>query len=67
MLLYAVSGISGVSAILISIGNYIGGTAMFAVAVVVLILNLSYGSDSNGLLRVGKSTEDNESITDKKA
>jgi len=62
MLLYAVSGISGVSAILISIDNYIGGAAMLVVAVAVLVLNLVYGSDSNGLINAGenKDTENKE-------
>lgn len=57
MLLYAVSGISGVSAILISIDNYIGGAAMLVVAVAVLVLNLSFGSDSNGLLNTNKESD----------
>lgn len=53
LLLYAVSGISGVSAILLSMDNFIGGVAMFVVAITVLILNLSFGSDRNGMLNVG--------------
>lgn len=57
LLLYAVSGISGVSAILISIDNYIGGAAMLVVAVAVLILNLTFGSDVNGMLSVPNKTE----------
>ena len=62
LLLYAVSGISGISAILISMDNYIGGAAMFVVAIAVLILNLSFGSDANGLLKTGRK-EDNSDIT----
>lgn len=50
LLLYAVSGISGISAILISFDKFVGGVAMLFVAVAVLILNLVFGSDSNGLL-----------------
>ena len=57
LLLYAVSGISGVSAILISIDNYIGGAAMLVVAVAVLILNLVFGSDVNGMLSVPGKNE----------
>ena len=65
MLLYAVSGISGVSAILISIDNYIGGAAMFAVAIAVLVLNLVYGSDSNGLLNAGEKSDVYKDNSDK--
>lgn len=43
LLLYAVSGISGIAAILISLDKFIGGIAMFAVAIVILILNLVFG------------------------
>ncbi|MBE6681516.1 MAG: undecaprenyl/decaprenyl-phosphate alpha-N-acetylglucosaminyl 1-phosphate transferase [Ruminococcaceae bacterium] len=43
LLLYAVSGISGIAAILISLDKFIGGIAMFAVAIVILILNLAFG------------------------
>jgi UDP-GlcNAc:undecaprenyl-phosphate GlcNAc-1-phosphate transferase len=48
LLLYAISGISGISAILISLNNYVGGAAMFVVAVTVLILNLVFGTDKSG-------------------
>lgn len=65
MLLYAVSGISGVSAILISFDNYIGGAAMFAVAIAVLVLNLVYGSDSNGLLNAGEKSDVDKEDSDK--
>lgn len=64
MLLYAVSGISGVSAILISIDNYIGGAAMLLVAVAVLVLNLVYGSDSNGLMNAGETSESQDNKTE---
>ncbi len=68
LLLYAVSGISGISAILISFDKYIGGAAMLVIAVAVLILNLTFGSDVNGLLNVAvKSTDeaDNNSPEEK--
>lgn len=45
MILYAVSGISGISAILISVDKYIGGAAMLIVAVAILLLNLQFGAD----------------------
>ena len=57
LLLYAVSGISGVSAILISFDKFVGGVAMLFVAVAVLILNLVFGSDSNGMLNTETSHE----------
>ena len=64
LLLYAVSGISGVSAILISFDKFIGGTAMLLVAVVVLILNLTLGSDVNGMLNVPPNADDDSKDTD---
>jgi len=45
LMLYAVSGVSGISAILISIQNYIGGIAVLAVAVAILILNMTVASE----------------------
>ena len=45
LILYAVSGISGISAILISIGNFYGGLAVIAVALVILYLNMLYSSE----------------------
>ncbi len=44
MILYAVSGVSGISAILMSIGKYVGGVVILAVAVIVLLTNLSISS-----------------------
>ena len=41
LILYAVSGISGVSAILISMGKFTGGVCVFLVAVAILILNMT--------------------------
>lgn len=43
LLLYAVSGISGIAAILFSLDKFVGGLIMFAVAIVILILNLVFG------------------------
>ena len=57
LLLYAVSGISGISAILISMDNYIGGVAMFVIAITVLILNLTCGSDRNGMPNAGNEAD----------
>ena len=48
LLLYAISGISGISAILFSLNNYVGGIAMFVVAICILILNLVFGTDKSG-------------------
>ena len=45
MILYAVSGISGISAILISVDKFIGGSAMLVVAVGILLMNLYFGAD----------------------
>lgn len=64
LLLYAVSGISGVSAILLSMDNFIGGISMFVVAVVVLILNLAFGyspSKSSENITAENETSDNDS------
>lgn len=41
LILYAVSGISGISAILISLGKFRGGICVFLVAVAILILNMT--------------------------
>ncbi len=56
MILYAVSGISGIAAILFSIENYIGGGIMLVIAVAILLLNLLFG---NG--KVGSSADNNNS------
>lgn len=45
MILYAVSGISGISAILISLDKYFGGLAMLVIALAILILNLTLVSE----------------------
>ena len=47
MILYAVTGISGIAAILISIENYIGGAVMLGVAVAILFLNLFLGTGND--------------------
>lgn len=47
LILYAVSGVSGVSAILISIGKFIGGAAILVVAIAILILNMTFVAENN--------------------
>ncbi len=60
MILYAVTGISGVSAILLSLDNYIGGIVMFLVAVAILIMNLSFGNEKAEDKKENKIDTDNK-------
>lgn len=53
LILYAVSGISGVSAVLISFGKFAGGICVFFVACAILVLNMTVVAD--------KSEQDNNS------
>ena len=45
LILYAVSGISGIAAILMSMGKFIGGLVMLAVAIAILVMNLVFITD----------------------
>ena len=45
LILYAVSGISGIAAILMSMGNFVGGLVVLCAAVVVLVLNMVFTTD----------------------
>ena len=45
LILYAVSGISGIAAILMSMGNFVGGLVVLCAAVVVLVLNMIFTTD----------------------
>lgn len=45
LILYAVSGLSGVAAILMSMGKFIGGLVMLAVAIAILVMNLIFITD----------------------
>lgn len=54
MILYAISGISGVSALLISVGNFFGGAMILAVAALILVLMLTVGPDhTSGITKAG--------------
>jgi UDP-GlcNAc:undecaprenyl-phosphate GlcNAc-1-phosphate transferase len=46
LILYAVSGVSGISAILISLGKFYGGACVFLVAVAILILNMTFVAEN---------------------
>ncbi len=54
LILYATSGISGISAILFSIGKFIAGTVIFIIAIAILYLNMLYSTGK-------KETFDNDS------
>lgn len=54
LILYAVSAISGIAAVLMSIKNYIGGAVILLVAITLLVLNLSFSTEN-----VGKSDKKN--------
>ena len=47
LMLYAVSGVSGVSAILISVGKYLGGAVAVILAIVLLYMNMNFSSVDN--------------------
>jgi len=47
LMLYAVSGVSGVAAILISLGKYIGGFVAIILTIVLLYLNMHYSKEIN--------------------
>ena len=47
MMLYALTGISGISAILISIDNYVGGAVVLVLALVILLLNINFAYFKN--------------------
>ncbi len=47
MMLYAIAGISGISAILISVGQYISGFAVLIGSVLLLILNMKFSIFNN--------------------
>ncbi len=61
LMLYAVSGVSGVSAILISIGNYVGGVAVLAVALGILILNMTVVSEEMAEKQEKNADDSNQS------
>ncbi len=50
LILYAVSGVSGVAAILISMGKFIGGLVVILLAIVLLYLNMHYPTEINNSL-----------------
>ncbi len=56
LILYAVSGVSGVAAILISLGKYIGGLVAIILAIVLLYLNMLYPNEIN----TGNNRSNNE-------
>ncbi len=58
LILYAVSGISGISAVLMSIGKFVGGVVMLCVALAVLLLNLAFADEKN------KDTQTQENKTE---
>ena len=62
MILYAVTGISGISAILISIGNYVGGAVMLGVAFAILFLNL-FLCTGKGIIEEAKQSSKNTDDT----
>ena len=47
LILYAVSGISGVSAVLISMDKFVGGICIFLVACAILVLNMTVVADKS--------------------
>ena len=58
MILYAVSGISGISAILMSIKNFVGGLVMLFAAIFILILILTLGSEkTSGISNSGNEEQ----------
>lgn len=64
MILYAVSGISCISAILMSIKNFIGGFVMLFVAILILILILTVGSErTSGISAKGKDEQDSNQLS----
>ena len=46
LILYAVSGLSGVAAVLISMDKLIGGLVMLCVAIAILVLNMVFTSEN---------------------
>ncbi len=50
LILYAVSGVSGVAAILISMGKFIGGLVVIILAIVLLYLNMHFPTEINNSL-----------------
>ncbi|MBP3579713.1 MAG: undecaprenyl/decaprenyl-phosphate alpha-N-acetylglucosaminyl 1-phosphate transferase [Clostridia bacterium] len=45
LILYAVSGISGFAAVLMSFGSFVGGLVMLCVAIAILVLNMLFASE----------------------
>lgn len=47
LILYAVSGISGIAAVLMSFGKFIGGVVMLIVAIAILVMNMVFTSEKD--------------------
>jgi len=63
LILYAVSGVSGIAAVLMSIGKFAGGVIMLCVAVAILILNLYLATEKTG---EAEKTEPAEEVKEEK-
>lgn len=58
LILYAISGISGIAAILISIGKFVGGVLVLLIALAVLYLNMLFSSEKKED-KVNRQNDDN--------